>query len=413
MRMGGVCLPQLRPGDPRLPQSLTKELPLKEVPVGARAARSYYSAEGRLLHTAGFVLTASALSRLTGQNVETIELFEGEPEIDIEGTIREVVSKAITLDVALDSPSTSLDLPEVFSAKAITERIENSPVLRGMEHVPESIQELRDPLLKAIETNHMLLTSLPRNAYDEVEIGYQLDAAIIALALGTVFEYPERDQRVLASAALLQNAGRIIFASAKTGSEELKQLIQREHPAFSASLLRGCVPDQLDIESAILQHEERFDGSGSPLGLRGVDSEPGVLRKSQEGRMDRFSEILIVANAFAAHRLGLSEYEAASELEVITFILQSAEILFNPILVQELSSLIQRFPVGAPVRILSTSSGRYTGFTGVVRATSEESEAVPVKSILLTRNAKGQQIKPMEVELGEERRVKFLLAETL
>lgn len=282
-----------------------------------------------------------------------------------------------------------------------------------MDQSSEAVNAIREPLLKALETVHMLLVSLPSGSYGDAEAEHQLDTAILALALGTLLEYPERDLRVLACASLLHETGRYAFSNSMSGDDKLNSFLQREHPAFSATLLRGWVPDQHDLETAILQHHERYDGSGFPNGLRGLETPPGVLRKSQAGFMDRFAEILLIANAFSAHRLGLGDFDAASELDVITHLLESSEVLYNPSVVLELSKLIQRFPVGAPVRILSTSSGRFVGFTGVVRETDSESETLPIKNLLVTRNAKGQQVKPMEIEFKSERRARFALADSL
>jgi HD-GYP domain-containing protein (c-di-GMP phosphodiesterase class II) len=395
---------------------MSEAAPLQEITPGTMPASSLFDEHGHLLHCFGFPLTAPVLDRLGRNGVSSIALYEGAIPEDVHGRIKEVVSRAVQNTVAL-TPPTAPEMPAVlFTDDALKQMLERNSIWRGLDQSSEMVSQILDPLKRTLEECKSVLFALPEDLLGERQVTHLLETAIFSLALGLAFEYGERDLRQLAAAALLHDIGLFLFpqldGSPPDQLDGFYAELMREHPAMSAMILRGSRPGLEMIERTILQHHEAFDGTGYPLKLRGMNTEPGVLRKVEIGQIDPAAEILSVANTFSAvtdpggiHKL--------DELAAITHLVQQSETRFNPFVVQELCSLVQRFPVGAPVQILSTSSGRYVGFTGVVREVGALEDRNPIKSMLITRNAKGQQVTPVQVEFKEEKRVHLRLSEVM
>ncbi|HEY5648952.1 MAG TPA: HD-GYP domain-containing protein [Nitrospiria bacterium] len=79
--------------------------------------------------------------------------------------------------------------------------------------------------------------------------------------------------------ALLHDIGKIGIPDSilmKTGPlDEEEWAIMRQHPEMGAKILQG-IPFLANERKTVLQHQERFDGSGYPAGLRGGEISLGA-----------------------------------------------------------------------------------------------------------------------------------------
>ena len=80
----------------------------------------------------------------------------------------------------------------------------------------------------------------------------------------------------------------------------------------------------------------------------------------------------------------------------------------NHHVIQALSRTIQRFPVGAIVRIMKTTKNSYIGYCGVVVKNNPEDQAKAL--ILVTHDPGKKRIKPRLVDLRAEQKVYLELA---
>lgn len=96
----------------------------------------------------------------------------------------------------------------------------------------------------------------------------------IAVRAGRKMKLGETDLDALDTASFFHDVGivgipgSILATKRRLSDRELE--IARKHPLLGAKLLEG-VPDMEGAREVILQHHERFDGSGYPYGLRGEE----------------------------------------------------------------------------------------------------------------------------------------------
>jgi response regulator RpfG family c-di-GMP phosphodiesterase len=132
-----------------------------------------------------------------------------------------------------------------------------------------------------------------------------------SLRLGRELALDEEQMRSLEFGSLLHDIGKIGVPDAilrkPARLDEDEWVRMREHPLHGQKILRGIA----FLEGAarvVAQHHERWDGSGYPLGLRGVE-------------IDLNARIFAVADAFDAitsdrvYRLGRSYEDALAELD--------------------------------------------------------------------------------------------------
>ncbi len=109
--------------------------------------------------------------------------------------------------------------------------------------------------------------------------GHSTRVRDISVRIGTKLGLDREDMSALETAAALHDIGivgipgTILFKKRKLTEQELE--IARKHPLLGSKLLEG-VPGMEETRRIILEHQEYFDGSGYPYGLRGEQISMGA-----------------------------------------------------------------------------------------------------------------------------------------
>jgi len=168
-------------------------------------------------------------------------------------------------------------------------------------------------------------------AKDPYTRGHSQRVTRLALAAAQELGLPPRDMEVLRQAAMLHDIGKIAVRHEvlhKPSSLDPAEIdLVRQHPLTGARILEPLSWLE-DVAQVVLQHHERPDGKGYPLGIGGEDL-----------RME--SRILAVADAYDAmtsdrpYRRGLGRDEALAELR------RGAGTQFDPAAVEALEAALR------------------------------------------------------------------------
>jgi HD-GYP domain-containing protein (c-di-GMP phosphodiesterase class II) len=101
----------------------------------------------------------------------------------------------------------------------------------------------------------------------------------------------------------------------------------RMHPDIGARIIEG-IPFLQEAIPAIRFHQERWDGSGYPIGLKGPE-------------IPLLARIFAVADAFDALTNDRPYRKKISMGETIKFLQQQAGILFDPEIVAEFEAMVK------------------------------------------------------------------------
>lgn len=102
---------------------------------------------------------------------------------------------------------------------------------------------------------------------------HSLNVAMLATMLGKWLGYNEVEIKQIAMAGLLHDIGKlsipdeILNKPGKLTEEEFE--IMKEHPVHGYNILKDAIGISENVALGVLQHHEREDGSGYPLGLKG------------------------------------------------------------------------------------------------------------------------------------------------
>ena len=206
----------------------------------------------------------------------------------------------------------------IESIRDVTEKHEaEQAVRRSLERVRATFEGVVHALSTIVEIR------------DPYTAGHQRRVAEISCRLGRFLGLDENRLRVLRTAAMLHDIGKVHIPNeilSKPGRlTDIETLMVRVHPQAAADILRK-IPFEEDIATIVLQHHERLDGSGYPSGLKGGQI---VL----EARILAVADVLEAMSSHRPYRPSLGVAAALEELE------RNKGILYDPEVVEAAKAL--------------------------------------------------------------------------
>lgn len=221
-----------------------RAIPTLMLKPGTMIYRDIYNKQSQLLLPKGTILTERTINSLINKGIE--EIYTLEDALDVT-PVEEAYHGAIR------------SVTEVFAYALLEQKPDQKEaeqaarLLVGMSGTQSIMSQLRSIYVRG---NYLFKHSV--------------NVAFFAVTLGKWLNLPDDELAELGTAALLHDIGMSgvpdeIFAHPGGLSEEARTFIQ-QHPEKGAALLSDFSPV---VQKAVLQHHERFDGSGYPHGLKG------------------------------------------------------------------------------------------------------------------------------------------------
>jgi PAS domain S-box-containing protein/putative nucleotidyltransferase with HDIG domain len=208
----------------------------------------------------------------------------------------------------------------IETARDITARKQGEIELR---QTVNSLQELLEGTVNAL--------SIATEKRDPYTAGHQRRVAQLACAIAQELGFSSKKIKDIRIAAILHDLGKIHLPTDilnKPGSlTDLEMQLIRTHPQIGYEIIE-TVPFAGPVAQMILQHHERMDGSGYPLGLSGSDIIAGA----------RILGVADVVEAMASHRPYRPALGIDKALEEVTM---NRGILYDPMVVDACIRLFQ------------------------------------------------------------------------
>ncbi|MBF8267304.1 MAG: putative metal-dependent phosphohydrolase, hd subdomain [Dehalococcoidia bacterium] len=340
--------------------------------IGARHARptmvlgrAVYDSQGRKLFDQGTSLTEDSLTTLAVYGVR--EVLIEDPRV-------------------ADVPVQPLVAPEV-EAEAVQALQQLLTEYAGDGSIAEPlVEQLRKPIYSMVrelfpevigEVNVAGCTS-----WEESRFVRPVKAAVLALLMGRRVGLGLVELGYLGLASALMDVGLMTPSqeAAPPGPPEASPGF-RTHPQRSAAILGLSQRLGPNVVSIVLQHHERWDGSGFPKGLRGGD-------------ICLSARILAMADTYYELVSGTGGQRALPPHEAAEFIMAYSGELFDPQLVQLFARQVPLYPTGITVRLS-------TGEVGIVSDANLGHIGRPVVRILFDASLRPLQ-HPQDVDLAEK-----------
>jgi putative nucleotidyltransferase with HDIG domain len=168
------------------------------------------------------------------------------------------------------------------------------------------------------------------DARDRETEGHSLRVARIAYRLALRIGLPLEQAKILERGSILHDIGKIGISDSillKPGPlSEKEWTIMREHPDIGARIIAG-IPFLQEALPVIRFHQERWDGSGYPSGLKGFE-------------IPILARIFAIVDAFDALTNDRPYRKRTSISESMAMLREKTGILFDPVILAEFEAMM-------------------------------------------------------------------------
>jgi len=235
-----------------------------------------------------------------------------------------------------------------------------------------------------LRNNNAMMTMRRLKSIDDYTFLHSVSVCAMLVSFAKVADMELDSIHELALGALLHDVGKMRVAQpvlnkpAKLSSDEYTHM--KSHVVLGADLLRQLPGLPALAMEPLELHHERFDGSGYPKGLKGMEISP-------VGRMSAIVDVYDAITSDRVYRKGMSPVVAVQKL------FEWSKFHFDPQMVQLFLKSVGIYPVGSLVKL---ESGRL----GVVIAQAENNLLTPTVRVMYD-GKRQYYIAPEDVDLAK------------
>ncbi len=345
-----------------------------------------YSEDGEIVIPAGYKIRQPDIDTLLEKNILDIYYkksgISSRTEDETPAMPLKLFAKAINvMDEIKEAANTHIQLPE----KAIEEVVDN---------FIESI---------VFASGDAVINLLELKEHDDLLYNHAINTAVISIAFAKELGYNGKGIKIVGVGALLHNIGalfvpkELLDREGDMNAEELELI--RRIPMLGYELVKSQTGFGPLVQRIILFHNERYDGTGFPIGIRG----------SQIGELPQVVSIASTYNTF------LSGRTPGEEKKPVWYALNMTERLsgnkFVPILVKAfitrippMMSIKSFFPLGIFVEL-------NTGEIGEVIALTQTYPHRPTVNIYMTEEGAVQYPIPLHLRYDNSRYIRGVVTD--
>lgn len=279
--------------------------------------QSIIDGTGRILIARGALLDEYLIDSLRRLGINGVYIREGEDDeiIVSDGNVEaspETVKKIEELTVK--------DRVKVKLSESVKKRVaEGMAYLYSNTNSPDLAKETKSiagELMKAISDNDALAVDVGMlKVSDEYTFKHSVDVATMAMVVAKKYGLSESEVYDIGVAGLLHDIGKskipneVLNKPGKLTDEEFEQM--KQHPILGYNIIKNNKDLNNTIKLAVLQHHEKINGKGYPIG---VDSE----------KITPFAKILAVVDIYDAlvterpYKKGFSQRDAVEMIMAMT-----------------------------------------------------------------------------------------------
>jgi HD-GYP domain-containing protein (c-di-GMP phosphodiesterase class II) len=205
------------------------------------------------------------------------------------------------------------------------------------------VRQVIIPLVDMLKDNEEEIIKLYHKSKQEDYIyHHSISVALLSALLGGKLNYKRGDMNQIALTGLLCDCGmskitpNILTKHVPLTENEYRDV--KQHPVHSYNLLKNIMSIKDGVKIGVLQHHERIDGSGYPLGVKGDKLHP-------------YSKIVALADTYQAMVSVRPYRRKQSPFKVLEQIMQDDFGKFDLNVVNQLKKTIIKFSVGTKVKL--------------------------------------------------------------
>lgn len=221
-----------------------------------------------------------------------------------------------------------------------------------------------------ISNKEVLINVMDLKVYDDYTYYHSINVAVLSVAIGIGIGLNRETLNALGISALLHDIGKkfvskdILEKKGKLTSEEFDVI--KEHSRNGFTYIRENFNLSAVSNVAILEHHERYDGTGYPVGKNGES-------------ITAFARILAVVDVYDALTSKRPYHEPMLPHLALKYIEDESGKLFDPHVANILIKRIAPYPVGMEVELSN-------GYKGIVMKNYEDISHRPLIKVMTEEN---------------------------
>ena len=195
----------------------------------------------------------------------------------------------------------------------------------------------------------LFLKSVYYNNPDNFVVAHHVNVAVYAIKTAAYLRWSKDRQLEIGTAALLHDVGmglipdKLLFK--KNRLSDIEFLVLKERSLFAYNILNLFKDDYCYLAECALQVNERFDGSGYPLGIQGDD-------------INEHAQIIGLVDMYEALTHSRPHREKFSHFSALNTIIKSGKNSFRKSYLKALLNIFSGFPIFSYVKLNSNAIGR-------------------------------------------------------
>jgi len=206
-----------------------------------------------------------------------------------------------------------------------------------------------DDLVEYIQSeNYINLNLYEVKLYDDYTYIHSVDTSIMAIFLGVNMNLSKSRLRDLAISSLFHDIGKtkisskIINKPDKLTEDEFKEI--KMHPLYGRDILLGNPIINEEIIGGVIEHHEKYNGTGYPYGLK-------------ENEISEFAKIISICDVFTAITSDRCYRKKFDPREAYELILAETYTSFDPEIIKLFRDTFAVYPLGCPVYLSNNLFG--------------------------------------------------------
>jgi putative nucleotidyltransferase with HDIG domain len=212
----------------------------------------------------------------------------------------------------------------------------------------KDINQIKKVLSEILDNDNVIKLLLPIRPLGNSVFNHSVNVALYSLCVAKEMFLPYNRQKILGTAALLHDVGmqkiqKDIIYKVEALSDSEKRILQA-HPRYSFEILQQTNGINLEVSSIVLQHHERYDGTGYPLGLKNE-------------KIHQMAKIISLCDTFDALTNDRPYRQKFEKSESVEYLLSAGEKNYSSEVLYGLINSISIYPYGQWVKLSTGDIG--------------------------------------------------------
>ena len=317
----------------------------RELKNGMIIDQSLIDRTGRILIARGTLMDDYLIESLLKLGVTSVYIREGEEDPEHENISPQTLETIEKLKVP-DRAKVKLSESD---KKRVSEGIQYLFSNTSTEAFTDTANHIANDLMKAISDNDAIAIDISAlKVSDEYTFKHSVDVATMAMVIAKKHGMSEKEIQEIGISGLLHDVGKsqipneILNKAGRLTEEEFA--LMKQHSLFGFKILKEKDSISQAISLGVLQHHEKINGQGYPLGLKADQISP-------------YAKVLSVADVYDALVTERPYKKAFSQNDAIEIIMSMTTDLDISIMESFLGSIIL-YPVGCTVQLSNGEKAR-------------------------------------------------------